>query len=495
MKPKRVRKGILIAVGILILIAAMIIITLKIIDIIEENKRSKSSPPVIQIQSPQAGDAFATGEPLFVIASALGRNPMQYVELWFDGASAGKVFNDQSSNGLFPAQFSVEVPEGGHTLFLRAVDQEGLTSQSIPITVYGSADMANGAVSVYQAQEGETVEGIAEEFEIDAASLKDLNPRLAVGKLPEGTQVTLPPAADWAPEDQPPADDATQTQAPAATAPQPQPGGGQPGTPLQPKMSAANPIMNAINILTRFKPPAAPTGLQVSMEDCSVTLSWMDNAEDEDQYSIWMSGLGVPARQIGSASSSAHTGRVWYKFNTPPAGIYTFWIEAENVIGSQASDPIWTGIPATQCEDYTAAYLYVSVQKFKVAGNGERVYCYISVEGAPEQRFPADDSQFFQTDASAQEPIETVFWGGLRSFVIPYPEDGAVDLQGECLVWAGGTLVSLGKFGKSLTPNEEDFSDLETIEEPNFTIWVTVQPYGWEDPVGAYTFFDPTIPV
>ena len=476
----------------MVFISILVFAALKIIDGINANKRAGNTPPTIQVQSPQAGETFIPGEAMFVLASALGRTPIQYIELWFDSASIGKVFNDQLNSDLFPAEFTVEITEGSHTLYVRAVDQEGLIAQSIPIPVYGSAELAEGAVSVYPSQEGENLEGIADEFGVDEGAVKDLNPSIGDGTLPAGTMITLPPEANGEPEAQPP----------AATAPQPAPAGGQTGVSFLPVARATNPIIDAFKSLTQLKPPAAPSDLQASMDGCSLVLTWMDNAADENHYNIWISGLGVPARILDVVSSSEHTGRVWYKFTTPTSGIYNFWVEAENVIGSQPGEAVWIGVPPMECGDTvkTAGFLFLVVERFEVFGSYDRVYCYLSVEGAPEIRFPDDDSLFFSTQPQGETPASTVYWGGINTLVLQYPEDNVLDLEGECMAWSGATLNSLGKFNAKLSPEGEtfrdEFRDSQYVETPNFNIWFFVRPYGWETPQeSSYTYFDPTLPV
>ncbi len=156
-------------------------------------------------------------------------------------------------------------------------------------------------------------------------------------------------------------------------------------------------------------------------------------------------------------------------------------------------EDVWIGVPATQCEDFTAPYLYFSVNRLEVFGNYDQVYCYISVEGVPEQRFPQEESLFYQTGVLPTDPQSSVYWGGIRSFMVPYPEDNSIDIEGECLAWSGGTLNSLGNFDAEMTPSEIGFIDTQLIKTPNFTVWMIVRPYGNETPEGTYTFFDPNI--
>ena len=496
MKKTPSKKPILIALGILLFLAAACFLGYIIIDRVGENKRAAAAPPTVQLISPTAGDTYPVGQMINVLASAIGTVDIQVLELRLDGQSTEKAFNDGGIDGAFDGHFEITLTEGPHTLSVRATDQNGLIGQSMPITIIGSADKPEDGLLMYVSQEGDTLASIADEFGIDLDKLKELNPDLGDGVIPPGTRVTLPPDRDEEPPQEP-------APAPAAGADgqatqpgtQNQPGGPPPNTSPLIEVSEALPIVDWASIITTINTPKAPSGLSASHEGCLVTLSWNDNSTNEDAFRIWFSGLGVPPRVIATVSSSEHTGPVWYQFNTPPAGIYSFWVEAVNSLAAQPSEDVWIGVPATQCEDFTAPYLYFSVNRLEIIGNYDEVYCYVSVEGAPEHRFPKDDFLFYETGILPGETHTEVFWGGIESFVVPYPEDGKIDIEGECLAWSGGSLNSLGTFDAAMVSGGTEFRDTQFIETPNFTIWMIVRPYGYETPEGTYTFFDPDVQI
>lgn len=489
MKNKSSKKWVLIAVGSLIFIAVLIFSALKIIDIVEKNKRASNTPPTIQVLSPSTGDAFAPGESVLVLASALGRTPIQYIELWFDNNPAGKVFNSQLISGLFPAEFAIEMPAGVHSLYVRALDQDGLVAQTIPMQILSSAEAGEVGLGVYSAQEGETLVDIAQDFGVDNDTLKNLNPALGDNTLPPGSMVNLPPTDTGETTGKPPAPPVPQA-----------PNIDISGITFLPIANTANEISQALSLLAQLKPPTAPSGLQVFQDGCYVVLTWMDNSTNEDRFNIWISGLGVTPRKMQSVSSSDYSGRVYFRFTTPYEGIYNFWVEAENTIGTQPSESVWIGIPPMDCGEAikTAGFLFLVVDRLEVFSQVDRVYCYVSAEGAPELRFPDDDSLFFHREAQPGMQAADIFIGG--TLVLQYPEDGVVDLEGECLGWSGNSLNSLGKFKTQLSPPDEsphdEFRDVQQVKTPNFNVWFFIRPYGWEKPQESlYTFFDPTLPV
>ena len=492
MNAKRSKKWIWISIGILLLIGAVVSISLKAIDLITENKRVNAAPPTVQIISPIAGDIFPVGQTIFTAATAVGTADIQYIELHLDGESAGKAFNDDGSSGAFNGQFEITIADGGQMLSARTVDQNGLVGQSIPIPVYGTVETEITDALIFTSEEGDSLASIADDFGVDLDDLKQLNPDLGDGELPPGTIVNIPDDNIEEPAPEPPAA-----------------GGGQPGTttkqdvtppntPMLTEKIGTNPNKNPLKDLTQTKPPKAPDGLEVSHEGCLVTMKWNDKSGSEDFYRIWFTGLGLPPRVIATVSSSEYTGPVWYQFNTPPAGIYGFWVEAVNVIGAQPSEESWLGIPATQCEDFTAAYLHFTIDSFEYKGTYDRVYCYVSVEGAPEQRFPRSEGSFFDDffNDFVQVGLLEGFYKidiGRGGFTVPYPEDGAVDIAGECLAWSGGNPNSLGEFNTILIPDEVEFVGKKLIETPNFRIWVSIVPAGSENTEGTYTVPNPLI--
>ena len=152
------------------------------------------------------------------------------------------------------------------------------------------------------------------------------------------------------------------------------------------------------------------------------------------------------------------------------------------------------GIPATQCEHVTAAYMNFTIDSLEVKGNYDRVYCYASIEGAPEQRLPVDKDEFFGNFQMSQ------LWGDYfqveisgEGFTIPYPDDGEIGIEGECMAWSGASLHSLGHYSADLKTDKNGSVDPLLIDEPNFKLVVSVTPAGLHDPVSMYSTSNPLI--
>jgi len=465
----------------LIVLSCFAAVLYRVIKLVIADKRTQNSTPVVQITSPNAGETVPANTSILVNATATGRTPIMRIELWLDGQIVEQSFNQAASSGAFDGQFMASVADGGHLLVARAVDQDGLIGQSVPIPVYGSSLVNDMTTLVYPAKEGDTLGGIANDFGLDIETVNGMNPALGAGGLAGGTVVNLPIRDD----------DNTQPQQPPASVIQPEPIA-IPDAVLLPAVIPPNPIAAAWGALTALKLPQAPSDLRpvAIAADCRMSLYWLDNSDSEDYFRVWMAGLGVPARVIATVSSSTHTGPVWYRFDIPPAGIYSFWVEAVNGLGAQPSEIEWVGVPATQCKQYTAAYLELEVTKIRsLGGQYDRYYCYLSVEGAPERRFPADDSQFFFGGWFMEPTDITMYLYGNNVISIPIPEDDVLNLEGECLAWIGDNLIPIGQFSKSVPSSSWDGAE-QVIDEPSFKISFTVNPFGSMEAKGEYTYMD-----
>ena len=483
MKSVKRPKGFLIGGVAIILIFLLGLGTFFAVQQVSSSKRAGNMPPSVYIHSPEPGETVPADSMISVSASAVGTTMISELQFWLDGGMVDKAQNTTNSAGTFFGQVILSVSDGPHALMVRAVDRYGLVGQSPPFPLYGSAELADSAGLMVNAAQNDTLEEIAGRFDTNAENLNVLNPNLPQGGLPAGTEIIIPVTKVNEPEPQPPTTQVIQPE-PIQTS----------GAVFLPAIPPSNPIADAWSTLTATALPQAPSGLTAlaDRKNCLLNIYWLDNSTTEKYFRVWMAGLGIPPRVVSEVKSSDHLGPVWYQFAIPPAGIYSFWVEAVNELGDQPSETVWVGIPATQCAQYTAANLLLEIKEITFYGFYDRLYSYLSVEGAPERRFPAHDGEFWFGTLNAERttirPLE-------RNIIsIPIPEDGALTLDGKSMAWLGGTLHDLGPFSTWLPANAWDGSD-QVIEAANYRIVYSVQPFGSMEARGTYTFHELNLPM
>jgi LysM repeat protein len=403
---------------------------------------------------------------------------------------------------------------------VRAVNAAGIIGQSTPVTVFGEPLSPGDVVNEVTVEEGQTLEDIAESYEVDSETLQQLNPDLGGQQPSPGTSVTVP-APETEEDDEhvaPPSVGPSVPTSPPGGSPVPMPAGPPLGAlpilpgPLVPSPGGTvtstvplpggtvtstiptAPLPVIVGILPQlaipvFTAPAAPTNLQGYVEDCMVRLRWNDNAWDELRYELWMAALSGSKRLIASLQPAAG-GAVWVEFPAPRTGGVSFWVEAVNVVGKQPSNIVWLEIDP-KCPTTAPDRLQVSVVDMTTGGAYEKAYFYVSFEDTPEVRLPGDDSDFVQVRGGrgdlAAGPAES------RSFVLPIPGDESLEVAGECWGWSGGDLSKLGTFSAGY-PRETWDGTRRSLTGENCEIGVTLQPLGGEETLVTYSYEDPTIP-
>jgi hypothetical protein len=111
--------------------------------------RGPNEPPSVTINEPVSGASVAANGYLHISASASGSNPITRVELWMDGALVGTQESGVAGGiSPFDTSFELLVPQGQHTLFVRAVNATGLMENSRPVNVNGVENPSAGEESL-----------------------------------------------------------------------------------------------------------------------------------------------------------------------------------------------------------------------------------------------------------------------------------------------------------------------------------------------------------
>lgn len=421
-----------------------------------------STPPTIIINSPTPNETITAGSFMLANVTATGQNPIARIELWLDGSLMETQSPTPESGDVttFYATASILMDEGPHMFSARAVDSNGLVGQSLPVAVQG----------LPRPQQEPEEEGAT-----------------PTGQDPNSAPPANPPAAgpSTSPSNQPPV-----TIIPPAPLPVT-----PPGTPMLP-IIAIKPIdINSILPILLSGRPKAPTSLQAGYENCKIRLVWMDNADNETTFNVWMQALGGPPRVIATLKGTPQTGPAWYEFDSPWTGIYSFWIEAVNILGGQSSEIAWVGVTDLNCGPGVATHLNIEILDMYVPGGYDQAYCYLSVEGAPEKRTPATDGTYISVINGF---VDVSNWtGNGNRILVPIPSDNELTLEGKCLGRKGGAKPdTLGTFSASASKEAWDGRRLEL--NPNistFTIGYRIQYHGPTQVItGNYKYTDYTIP-
>ena len=448
-----------------------------------EFKRTLTVPPTVIVYSPSHGEEYPEGSIVSSRATSTATNPIARFELWMDGEMVEQQLPSPDTPlalTTMHATISIKISEGLHMFYWKAIDSKGQIGQSPPISIVGKERLGGGETTQITAEEGQNLQEIAESLGGEPDVLKKLNPDLGEEGLPDGTNVTVPAPLPPGKENQP--------QGGSIIVDPPVGGNIIVSDPLT--IMPANPIIDIGSLISVIASnfPVAPTELEVGFENCIVQLGWKDNAENEQAYHVWMKpGSGTP-RLVATLKSRKGTGNASFIFESPSFGIYGFWVEAVNGLGTQPSQVKWLFIDDTTCRGQQAEGLDVEILDLNTGGFSGQLYCYISFEGSPEKRIPEQNffndfvNQALQGDYFSMEGKGSVY-------LIPIPADDEVSIEGKCLGHLGTDVIELGILSKSIPKVQWNGMRLEA-QAGDVVLGFKIQQHGLNDPSGLYRYTD-----
>lgn len=418
-----------------------------------QQARIDNQPPEVFITNPDSGTIFPTGINLITTATIISYHPITEYELWLDGVLFENNANTQKSKSpAINISFTFELQEGLHTIYVKAINENGVSGQSLPIYVkgYSAVDVENPKYLVHVENEG-AMDNLVADLGIPAEEIIKQSPTGSSVNPGSGMDVIIPI----------PLEEGSKS-----------PGQGTPPVNMTSFVSDSK-ILNIKTIpVFNFlipKPPSAPGELVGGLENCWVKLQWQDNSENEAGFRIWRSSpISIPVKVV-ELEPSKGTGLVEYQFAVPYSGIFNIWVDAINPGGSQASNLI--SIDAKkQCPNYNPAKLDIKVVDFRTDAPIQKQYCYITVEEYPPTRFPYQQDQFNENVLGKWNIIQD-------QYNIEIPKDNILDLRGECLGWQGDVLVNLGSFSAKI--NDEAWNGkISTMDGGKYQIDVKVSLQG-----------------
>lgn len=446
-------------------------------------QRVLNAPPAILVRTPQSGFTVRVGEYIMTEAVVSSKNPLTKVELWLNGKVVETQIPEYPNTTNYDMLYDLQLGAGMHMLYWRAVDDHGLVGQTATLPLFGELPPEVEGIETITIETDQSLGKIAEDAGLDADLVEALNPGLGTNVLPAGTNVSLPSQPG-------------------------QNGGGKAGNPANVPTPPLPPTMPDIAILLPVDPsvlkldslfqgllanmPVAPSHLEVGFENCAIRLVWNDNASNESNYVVWMQALGGPPLKIKTLERNPKTGQTMFEFESPSLGIYSFWVEAINALGGQPSEIEWVAVNDASCGEGIASQLEIEALGMWGFNQGwNQVYCYLSLEGAPEMRIPEDDSQFLNIDPMGGANIHE--WiGGKNRILLRMPSDEEVTLEGDCWGWLGNPM-SMGTFRASVPRDQWDNRTLQ-IRTSNYVIDYRIRPFGATEADGVYTYLDYSIP-
>jgi LysM repeat protein len=458
--------------------------------------RQLYAPPVVLIQSPLTGTSAASGSAVFVSLSVQDGHPIDHVELWLDGSLLDQQKAGVAATPALYFTFSAIMPavqpgqDNVHTLLVRAVNQQGVIGESLPVYITVQPGQQPKQLEV-PVQPGDTLAKIAGVLGVSMQEIRLANPGVTDPPKP-GTAIQVPyKPANPGPE------------APAGSGGPGGPAGGQnlplgplptPKVPEMDEVASVNPNLH-IFLNQASSPPDAPTNLKASTDGCQVTLVWNDNALNEATYEIYLQANGYGNVKIATLQSSNSQGPAWYRFPAPFPGPISFWVQAVNAIGSSKSNYADVTVNGS-CPDTFGSQLQIEAVDFQTSVVS-KYYCYVSIDNTPAFRVPAQEGTFIQVGLGSAKIAD--YAAGANKIVIPQPTvKGGFKAAIKCLGWSldQNSLVEMGYKEQNFPPSTWDGSD-QLIMLNLATVTVRIQPLKKDSapPPGQYGFNNPTLPV
>lgn len=456
--------------------------------------------PDIVIVEPGDGAQLNTGRPLAVLASAHSANKITKQELWVDGLQVYvAVTRDPQGQKDFVATMLWTPKAGQHTLVARAQDARGTvgTSQVVRVNVAESAALPPQNF-IQIAEPGDTLSSIGKENGVMPEKMREANPGLPEQPAP-GDWVNVPPGdrREGGNDDQPGGvvDDPG-----AAPLPGDLPVGPANPNPGFPGFGPPLSFWGLINPIVF--PLVAPDLNVVANPDCTVTLRWHDNSNNENGFYAYRLVAGaVSYTRIEPSFAANNANGVLTYTDRGVFGHLDYYVAAFNDAGEGASRFVGIDLPINCMRNLIGLMLEVEAESLTAPGN-EEMYCYAALKGhRPFERVPMEPVKYLRWMSSPQVPHRPEFigkwnlqeyYGGPNKRIVSAPEGGQpfrveVECWGARVTNEGGESFSLGRFDQSHPPAEWDGRAL-TGRGNSFTIVYHIRP--WSGPSG-----DPNAPV
>jgi hypothetical protein len=412
---------------------------------------------MVVIIHPTNESDWSADTPIPVAAMASGQVPVRKLELWVDA----RLFDTQEFPGehiyAYHAWSWMPLIEGGHSLYVRAIDANGRTADSNVVNIRAAA--AAGFLAVKTTSGGETLQSLADQNGLTLDQVSAQNPSIApLSPIPPGTQIFLP--LQFA---QIPTDAGSSSPSAIVSGPVDRAVIGQPG-------NATFLIERALNNSRNLPTPPV---LAAAVGVCNVTLTIQDNSDPEDGFFVY--GLTDGATSFHRLTSlQAHKGTGALQYSVPnQRGHVEFYVSSYNASGEAKSAPVAVDVTAPQCNPGSGSQGNVKYEGgyLIMPASIQMAYLYASVNGSTWQRIPTD--HLFMSPTAGKVDLRSKvqqLLGGASS--------GEVDL--DVWGWSGGVLEHLGQVHVNINFASLAICDLGTdcSGDMGSTHWVNAATVG-----------------
>lgn len=448
----------------LVVLIGVGIYTFYVIAPVEAQLPNNAVPIIVNLVAPfnQANSSLTDYTP--VRAEAIGDNPIQLMQLWVDGIAVD-AHAATLNESIYTTDFSWRpTGPGNHTLLVIAVDINGQSAISNLVQV--NAFSESPQLAQVPASEGDTVQSVAQAFDLTPDQVLALNPQVTTPidqPLPANTTLTvLPPSGALAPVNpKPPIPPDTSLLPPPA---QPPTGAVQPA----PALPTNNPAGLFTQLVVASPPtrPAAPF-LTADVQGCSVVLYFTDQSSDEAGFQVYRANPGsTDFKKIAALDASKTTGTT-FSFTDPGRyGRSFYYVTAFNGAGESQSTPAQATIFDQTCTQPDQVGLAVQSPTITTAQPLERAFCYGSLDNGSWSRMPKGIETYVYPENGVFD-----FSKDLNLLVSP-PPTKAVTLTMRCGGFAGDALIDLGVGQQTIQPNSNN--QPFTLTGQGFTLTATL---------------------
>lgn len=369
---------------------------------------------IVSITSPIDNEAYPISAGLSIRGEALSDSGIDRMELWSDGLLYETFYSPERGLKMLTHSW-VWSPKliGGHTLLVRAYDEQNRSGISNVVHIKGIQDP--GMVLITRAGEKETLSDMAQRYDVSPDLLSKVNGDIHPTEiLVSGTEVFIPMA------------EMTLTSSP--------PAGGKSFL----KLSSW--LKNFKSGLILGHGAVLAPSLSLIGGNCAAELKIGDQSEDEQGFNIYRLDPGdISFKKIATLpANQGNTVQTYQDVNL--YGAYQYYVEVFNGSAFALSDlasisVIDADCVGTQVKIDSLAFIPVSVEEY---------YLYIMVNGGDWRRFPADEFTYLKRS-------DNLDFNQIVPKLVPGMV-GKITLKGEVWGLLGETATLLGSFEKIFDP-------------------------------------------